>query len=446
MPQSVVPSRPLIDRTLVAAALDRGNDGRVSREELAEAGITRVDDAAISVVNEPGEQGDAITVSELAKALSADRVAITSRGALTIEQGRAKMVDGVLQPAEPWLFPESADLRALEAFDRLIPRLGRYNPSWPDDYYVDRVFKGYERVKVGDRRVPDGKNSDGTTRYRSEPIYEDRAKYENEVQYDRLLRGLRRKAEEVIAATGSPTDPALRQALAGLQAVRNGDRDTLFGWGAERSSRDYYRALEAYDRIQKPTRPEVLVGRLDAALGKTVGAIDEQTRIAKAVPLERARQAIAAEASRLRGVTASNFVAGGLTAAAGGAAAFFLFGGGIAAAPLVGMVAGAALLAGGLAWGVVQLMKGGKAKGLEADLAVLAAIDPAANRKEAEQHALASYRLLQDARTADYLAALRLFEADAKKVETALAAVQRRAEAQTKSLKTVEGWVLKLAK
>lgn len=440
----------LINRAHVAAAFDRGDapDGVISREELAEAGITRIDAEAVRLINAPGEKGEAITVDELAKALGADQVVISSDGAIKIENKRATLVNGRLEPSAPWSFPEVSDLKLLETFHRLVPRMGRYNPDWPDGYYVDRVFKGYERVKVGTRRVEDGKNSDGTTRYRDEDVYEDRPKYEDEIQYDRLARDLRYKARDVLATYQGSEDPGVRAAYENLKAAE--DRYGGFSfWGAESAARGLYRALNAIDDIRLPARPEVLVGRLDAALNETSGAIDEQFRIARDIPVARARQAIAAEVGRLKGPSAANFVAGGLALAAGAGVGFGFLGGlftgaaVLAGLPLVGAAAGIGLVAGGIGWGIAQLVKNGKASGLEKDLVVLQGIDPQGNRKEMQQHALAAYRLLQDAREADFLAALRVFEADAAKVEAALKAVKANAEAQTRSLRTVERWVLK---
>jgi hypothetical protein len=438
----------LINRELVASALDRQGpngqpDGVISREELAAAGITQLDAGAIAAINAYGEQGDALTVSELAKALKADQVAIFGTGLVKIENGQATLPNGKVVPSSPWRFPEVPELKFLEDFDRQIPRLGRYNPSSPDGDYVDRVLDHYEHVKVGSHRVYDGRDSQGNEQYHDVDDYEDRPVYRDEVRYDDLARDLRRLADDVLKLAPATQDPQLKQAVDGLRDAVEHDNGGSGWWGQEARARKFYNALREIDRIQKPARPEALAGKLNDTLNAATQQVDEQARIARDVPVEQARKAISAEVSRLKHPSLSNFLAGGLAAAGGGTLGYFVLATVLAGGPLIGAAAGVGLALGGLGWLFAQLVKNAKAKDLQRDLGVLQAIDPAANRKELEQHAFAAYTLLQEARTADFLAALRGFEADANKLSVNMDALAKRAADQTKSLRTVEGWVLK---
>lgn len=438
----------LIDRQMVASALDRQGtngapDGVISREEFAAAGVTQLDAGALAAINAGGEAGDAITVSELAKALQADKVAIFGTGLVKIENGVATLPNGKVVPSAPWSFPEVPDLKFLDEFDRTIPRLGRYNPNDPDSDYVERRLDHYDRVKTGTRRVYDGRDANGNSTYHDEDVYEERPVYRNEIQYDELLRDLRRRAEDVLRVAPTSQDPQLKAAVDTLRTTVANDGSGGWGWGDESRCRKFYSALQTIDRIQKPARPEVLAGKLNDTLDAAARQVDEQTRIARDVPVAKARAAISAEVSRLKRPSLANFLSSGLAAAGGGAAAFFGLAGALAGAPLIGAAAGIGLAVGGLGWLVAQLVKNHHAKGLEHDLGVLKAIDPAANRKALEQHAFAAYTLLQEARTADFLGALRGFEADAGALGTQLNALAARTADQTKSLRTVEGWVLK---
>lgn len=451
---ATAPPSELIDRAMVAAALDRRGaagaepDGVIDEAELAEAGITQVDGAARQAINEGGERGDALTVSELARALQADRVMITGQGIVKVENGQARLPDGRVVPAAPWQFPEVEDLRVLERYDSLVPRLGRYNPSWPDGYYVDQVFDGYERVKVGTDRVYKGKDADGNDVYEDEDRYEDRAKYRDEIQYDRLWRDLSRVAQDTVDLAREAQDPQIRSAAEGIRRALDQGGGGGWFWGYESACRRVYSAMQGFDQIQRPERPETLVGRLHDTLNAAKAKVADQARIVASYPLERVKTSVAAEAKHLRGFNAwkaAGTLALGAAAGAGGwfgltaiAASFGL--------PLVAVAAGAGVLGAGLGFLIVKLIQDRKAKGLERDLATFQGIAPARNRKELEQHALAAYKQLQDAREAKDLGALRAYEQEAAKVGAAMKAVAARAEAETKALKGLEALVLRHAK
>ncbi len=447
---ATAPPSELIDRAMVAAALDRRGaaggepDGTIDEAELAEAGITHVDGAARQAINEGGERGDALTVSELARALQADRVMLTGQGIVKVENGQATLPDGRVVPATPWQFPEVVDLRVLERYESLVPRLGRYNPSWPDGYYVDQVFDGYERVKVGTDRVYKGKDADGNDVYEDEDRYEDRAKYRDEIQYDRLWRDLSRVAHDTVDLARDARDPEIRAAAEDVRRALDQGGGGWF-WGHESACRRVYAAMQGFDRIQRPRRPEHIVGGLHATLEASKAKVADQARIVAAYPLERVKASVAREARHLRGFNAwKAFAMAGLGAAAGAGGWFGLTA--VAASiglPLAAVAAGAGVLGMGLGFLAVKLIQDRRAKGLERDLATFQGISPARNRKELEQHALAAYKQLQDAREAKDLGALRAYEQDAAKVGAAMKAVADRAEAETKALKGLEALVLR---
>lgn len=451
---AAAPPSELIDRAMVAAALDRrggadgGPDGVIGEAELAEAGITHVDGAARQAVNEGGERGDAITVSELARALQAERVALTAQGLVTVKDGKATLPDGRVVPASPWSFPEVADLRVLERYESLVPRLGRYNPSWPDSYYVDQVFDGYERVKVGTDRVYKGKDADGNDEYEEVDRYEDRPKYRDEIQYDRLWRDLSRVANDTVDLARDAEDPQIRAAAEGIRRALDQGSGGFWGWGHESSCRRVYGAMQDFDRIQRPRRPEHIVGGLHQTLEASKARVAEQHRIVAAYPLERVKASVAREAAHLRGFNGWKAFGMAIAGAAAGAGGWFGLGAVAASVglPLAAVAAGAGVLGLGLGWLVVKLLQDREARGLERDLATFQGISPARNRKELEQHALAAYEQLQDAREATTLDALRTYEQDAAKVGAAMKAVADRADAETKALKGLEALVLRHAK
>jgi hypothetical protein len=440
----------LIDRTMVASAFDRHGangatapDGVIDEDELQAAGVGRVDtDARASIVGADGK----ITVAAFAKALAEDRVEITADGVVKVADGKATLANGQIVPGTPWQFPVVQDLQILERFHSLVPRVGRYNPSWPDSYYYDRVFKGYERVQTGTRQVEDGKNEDGSTKYREEPVYEDQPKYEDEINYDRLRSDLQSTAFQVLDLTSQAQDPQIQRARATLEAATRGGG---FFWGAESQCRDLYNALNGIDDIDVPVRPEAAVTRLNGTLNDAARKVDEQFRITATYPLAKVKQAVAAKSRHLRGFNAWKGVGMALTGAALGAAAFFglpAAGVALAGTALIGAAAGAAAAGLGLGFLVVKLIQDHAARKLDADLATFQAITPEANRKELQQHALAAYKLLQDARNAKDLPALRGFEGKANQVSSAMQAVADKAEKQTKSLKNLEALVLQYAK
>lgn len=441
----------LIDRTMVASAFDRHGangaaapDGVIDEDELQAAGVGRVDaDARASIVDAGGK----ITVGAFARALAEDRVEITADGVVKVADGKATLANGQIVPGTPWQFPLVNDLQILERFHDLVPRVGRYNPNWPDSYYYDRVFKGYERVQTGTRQVEDGKNDDGTTRYRDEPVYEDQPKYEDEINYDRLRSDLQSTAFQVLDLTSQAADPQIQRARATLESATRGGGG--FFWGAESQCRELYNALSGLDGINVPVRPETAVTRLNGTLNDAAKKVDEQFRITGTYPLAKVKQAVAARSQHLRGFNAWKGVGMALTGAALGAAAFFglpAAGVALAGTALIGAAAGAAVAGLGLGFLVVKLIQDHAAKRLDADLATFQAITPEANRKELQQHALAAYKLLQDARDAKDLTALRGFEGKANQVSTAMQAVADKAEKQTKSLKNLEALVIQYAK
>ncbi|MDB5100508.1 MAG: hypothetical protein JWM80_4929 [Cyanobacteria bacterium RYN_339] len=440
----------LIDRTMVAAAFDRHGaggatapDGIIDEDELTTAGVGRVDaDARASI----SDAGGKISVAAFAKALAEDRVEITADGVVKVADGKATLPNGQIVPGTPWQFPVVQDQQILERFQTLVPRVGRYNPSWPDSTYYDRVFKGYEQVETGTREVEDGKNADGTTKYRSEPVYEQRAKYEDEINYQRLRGDLEQVTFQVLDLTRDAQDPELQRARAAIESVSRGG--TSIFWGSEGRCRDLYNALNGFAAIQVPVRPETAVTRLNATLNDAAKKVDEQFRITADYPLDKVRRAVADEVKHLRGFNVWKGVGLTLGGAAAGAAGWFGLASGLALAgtPLIAATAGAAVLGLGLGFLVVKLIQDHHAKGLDADLATFQAITPEANRKELQQHALASYKLLQDARGATDLQALRAFEGRATQVSKAMQGVADKAAQQTKSLKTIEALVLKYAK
>lgn len=406
----------LVNRTLVAGAFDRQPDGVISPQEFEQAGVKSIHPEALATINEGGEQGDTVTVGELARALKANRVAISADGAL-------KRID----PSQPWDFPRVADQELLETYQQLVPRLGRYNPNNPDAQFEDRVFKGYKRVE-------DGRDSDGNIRYRQEAVYED------ETNYYRLANALRPLVEQVLAGYKDAQEPGVKAAYDKLLTAQLGLTKNTTSYDV---CWKLYRGLQEVHELQKPVRPEVLVTRLDAALNRTEAAIADQERIVRDLSPAKARQAVDKEIARLKGPTGRNFAWAGIAGALGaGGGWFFAAGASLAGLPLVAAIGGAALAFGAIGWVAAHMSKGRQVQQLRADLALLGKISPRANRQELEQQALASYMLLQGAREADFLAALRGFEVDAARIEQGLAAVETRAQAETKSLRAVEALVV----
>jgi hypothetical protein len=408
----------IINLTHVARALDRSADGLVAAEEFAAAGIPTLDPEALKRINEGGEQGDAITVGELARALTAERVAI-------VQDGTSKR----LVVSESWSFPALPDLTMLEHARDAIGNVQRFNPNYPAREFEDHNFKGYKQVRDGD-------NPDGTPHYRTEAVYR------WETNYPRLTRALRDAARNALDRVVPAQDPATRQAFERLQAAYGKYSTTWEGHG---TCAGLYEALKTFLTVDIPPRPETTVRQLGAAIDKTDAAIADQERIVRDISPVKARTAINAEVKRLQGPTLSNFgFAGGLGAVAGAIAGAVVSGSmAIGSLPFIGVVAGVFAVGAVIGWVIAQSNKGKAIKQLEADLALLGTIDPAANRRELEQRALAAYNLMQVARNADFMAAVRSFKVDADQLVGEMGAIQHRAEEQTQSLRTVERWALK---
>jgi hypothetical protein len=107
----------------------------------------------------------------------------------------------------------------------------------------------------------------------------------------------------------------------------------------------------------------------------------------------------------------------------------------------VALGVGAAGLAVG--YGIGWLINGSQASSVKADLEVLRRIEPTANRRSLEQHAVVGYKLLQDARHADTLATVRAYSEAAERSTGTINRLTGEVAAQTRALQSMEALVRK---
>lgn len=434
MPDINPNSRELIDRSLVARALDRNQDGVISGQEFKTAGVERLDAEAVAAVNAPGEKGDAITVNELATALRTDRVKLS--GEVTLQGGFAAFARGALERSEPWRFPVVPGLKVLEDVRRIAPaNWGYYNPDSPSSeftytaHYKDPltgqrvVYK--EGMNLKDYMFPSAPDANGQRWVMIEGV-----------KYDELASVLRTKAEAMRDVTRNATDPEIRQIHEDLNRIL---WSAHWNTGSRRDrARDLFLVLSRFDRIQVPEKPELSVQRLDGAFRTAVSQLAEQRRIVDALPVERAREAVGRAADRLHSPAHPLKLA--LTGVFGlGAGALALFAGGAALPVALGI--GAAGLAGG--YGLGWLINWGRARGYDSSLAVLKRIEPEANRRALEQHAVLGYQLLQNTREATTLAGVRAFHESAEDASRTITRLTATVAEETKALQKIEGLVRK---
>lgn len=423
-PQAQAPQNQLIDRAAVARALDADGNGSVSKAELNQAGVSRIDAEAWSAMGGT----DAVGVEALGSALANDKVRVAAEG-VGLNNGLARFQDGRLERAAPWSFPVVEGVRVLNRVKDIAPSgWSYYNPDSPGSQFT---FEAYSKDRMGNRirheegmRLQENEfvDPDGYVKYRG-------------VEYDELASVLREKARLIQDITGNSRDAEIQDIHREVSRVIS---DSVWGFGSRRDrARDLFRALARFDNINVPREPEAKLTAMDAALKTASSRIDEQGRIAREIGVDRARDAVTKEAGRLRGFTPAKAITGVVLGGAAGAAA--VFAGGLAALPAVGI----GLAALGIGYGIAHLVSASKAKSLEGDLEVLRRINPTANRKALEQNTVIGYKVLQDARTADTLAALRAYAEAADKTAASVDALTAKVASETQSLQNMESVVRK---
>lgn len=423
-PLAQAPQNQLIDRAAVARALDADGNGKVSKGELGAAGVGRIDPEAWASMGGGTEVG----VEALGQALASDKVRLAGEG-VGLANGQARFQDGRLERAAPWSFPVVEGVRILNRVKDIAPSgWSYYNPDSPGSQFT---FEAFSKDRMGNRirheegmRLQENEfvDVDGYVKYRG-------------VEYDELASVLREKARLIQDITSYSKDGEIQDINREVSRVVS---DSVWGFGSRRDrARDLFRALSRFDNISVPAEPEAKLTSMDASLKTAASRIEEQGRISREIGVDRARDAVGKEASRLRGFTPAKAIAG-VVAGAGAAAAAF-FGASLAVLPVVGIGLGALALG----FGIAHLISASKAKGLESDLEVLRRIDPAANRKALEQNTVVGYKVLQDARTADTLAALRAYTEAAGKTSATVDALTSKVASETQSLQNMEAIVRK---
>jgi hypothetical protein len=428
--------RELVDRSLVAKALDRDRDGVVTQAELKKAGVNQLSPEAVAAVNAGGEQGEAMTVGELTHALRADQVRLSGQGNVTVEGGWATFAQGALEPSTPWNFPIIPGLRMLEEVRRIAPSSwSMYNPDQPGPEFT--YTAPYKDPLTGERvRYRDGMTLKDHM-FLSDPDAQGRQWVMTRgVKYDELAAYLRVKGEAMRDVTRNATDPELRAIHEELSRVL---WSSHWNTGSRRDrARDLFQALQRFDRIEVPTEPQARLRGLDGSLREAAARIEEQGRIVRELPVDRARDAVGKAVARLESPTHALKLGmgGGFGVAAGAIAAFA---GGLALPVALGIGAAGLAVGYGLGW----LINNSQANGVKADLEVLRRIDPTTNRRSLEQHAVVGYKLLQDARSADTLASVRAYSESAERATTTISRLTGDVAAQTRALQSMEELVRK---
>jgi hypothetical protein len=420
----------LIDRAKVAAALDRNGDNKVSRDELSAAGITNLDPGAIDEINRGGEEGDEITVNELARALGSDSVRLSGEGNVAINGGYAQFRAGRLEKSAPWSFPYVQGVQTLDQVRQIAPSAGwsAYNPDSPSsEFTYDAISK--------DRFGQPLKYQEGMRLQANEYAGQDGYVHYHGVNYDELSDILRSKATAIRDITANAKDPEIQQ-------IHDEVNRVLFqtDWSASSRrdrARDLYNALARFDNIDVPQQPESRLTALDQSLKTAAARVDDQTRITRDVPVDRARTAVQKEVDRLHGITPAKILTGVGVGAAAGAIAFFAAS---LALPIAAGIGLGGLLVGGL---IAHFVSTSKAKGYENDLEVLKTIDPAKNKRDLAQYNVVGYKIVQDARTADTLAKLRAYSEAADGASKTVDAMTNKVANETHSLQNMESLVHK---
>lgn len=428
----------LIDRGLVARALDRNGDGLVARDEFQAAGLNAIDGDALDAINRGGDRGSDVTVDELTRALGADEIRFTGEGNVSLNGGYATFNAGRVERSAPWSFPYVQGIRTLAEVQRIAPSgWSMYNPDSPSSDFT-YVTKYKDQLTGEYRKYTEGMNLPDNC-YASEPDANgDRWVMFKGVRYDELAQVLRNKAETIRDITANSKDAEIKAIYNDVNRVL---MDSYWNSGSRRDrARDLFNALKRFDNINVPAQPETRLTNLDQSLKTAASRVEEQARIAREIPVDRARTAVAKEVEKLSSpVTPAKMIGAVGVAGAAGALAFFAA---HLALPIVGGIA-----LGGLAlgWGIGWLINNSKAGSLRNDLEVLKTINPEANKKNLQQHAVLGYKILQDARTADTLAAVRAYTENADKASATIGTMTNKVAQETQSLRTMEDLVRKYA-
>jgi hypothetical protein len=420
----------LIDRAQVARALDRNGDDKVSTDEFNAAGINNLDGAALDEINRGGEEGDTVTVNELARALGSDAVRISGEGNVAIQGGYATIRAGRLEKSAPWSFPYVQGVNTLAQVRQIAPSAGwsAYNPDSPSSEFT---FDALSKDRFGNPI----KYEEGMKLQANEFAGQDGYIHYKGVNYDELSNILRSKATSIRDITANAKDPEIQQIHDEVNRVLF---NTDWGVNSRRDrARDLYNALARFDNINVPQQPENRLTTLDASLKTAAARVEEQGRITRDVPVDRARTAVQKEVDRLHGITPVKILTGVGVGAAAGALAFFAASLAIPVAAAIGV---GGLLVGGL---IAHFVSTSKAKGFENDLEVLKAIDPAKNKRDLAQYSVVGYKIVQDARTADTLAKLRAYSEAADGASKTVDQMTNKVANETQSLKNMESLVHK---
>jgi hypothetical protein len=428
----------LIDRKLVAQALDRNSDGLVGRDEFQAAGLNAIDPDALDTINQGGDRGSDVTVDELARALGADQIRFSGEGNVELNGGNATFRAGRVERSQPWSFPYVQGIRTLAEVQRIAPSgWSAYNPDSPSseftytakykDALTGQPVKYTEGMQLKDYMFASEPDANG-----------DRWVMTKNVRYDELAEVLHQKASTIRDITANAKDPEIRQIYNEVNRVL---MDSYWNTGNRRDrARDLFNALKRFDNINVPAQPETRLTNLDSSLKTAAARVEDQSRIAREIPVDRARTAVAKEVDKLSSpFTPAKLIGAVGAAGAAGAVAFFAA---HLALPLVGGIA-----LGGLAlgWGIGWLINNSKAGSLRNDLDVLKTINPEANKKSLQQHAVIGYKILQDARTADTLAGVRAYTENADKASATIGTLTSKVASETQSLRNMENLVRKYA-
>lgn len=428
----------LIDRGLVAKALDRNSDGLIGRDEFQAAGLNAIDGDALDAINRGGDRGSDVTVEELGRALGADEIRFTGEGNVTLNGGFATFNAGRVERSQPWSFPYVQGIRTLAEVQRIAPSgWSMYNPDSPSSDFTYTTF--YKDQLTGERRkFTEGMQLPDNCFASAPDANGERWVMFRGVKYDELAQVLRNKAETIRDLTANSKDAEIKQIYSEVNRVL---MDSYWNNGSRRDrARDLFNALKRFDNINVPAQPESRLTNLDSSLKTAATRVEEQSRIAREIPVDRARTAVAQEVEKLSSpFTPAKLIGAVGTAGAAGALAFF------AAQLALPIVGGIALGGLALGWGIGWLINNSKAGSLRNDLDVLKAINPEANKKQLQQHAVIGYKILQDARTADTLAAVRSYTENADKASATIGTMTSKVASETQSLRNMEELVRKYA-
>lgn len=428
----------LIDRGLVAKALDRNSDGLVARDEFQAAGLHAIDADALDVINRGGDRGSDVTVEELTRALGNDEIRFSGEGNVSLNGGYATFNQGRVERSSPWSFPYVQGIKTLEEVRRIAPSgWSMYNPDAPSsdftytakykDALTNQPVKYTEGMQLKDYMFASEPDAAG-----------DRWVMVKGVKYDELAEVLRNKATTIRDITAGSKDAEIRGIYNDVNRVL---MDSYWNSGNRRDrARDLFNALKRFDDINVPAQPESRLTNLDSSLKTAATRVEEQSRIAREIPVDRARTAVAKAVEKLSSPFTPAKIIGAIGGAgAAGAIAFFAA---HMALPIVGAIAVGGLLAG---WGIGFAINSAKASGLRSDLDVLKTINPEQNKKNLQQHAVLGYKILQDARTADTLASVRAYTENADKASATIGSMTSKVAAETQSLRNMENLVRQYA-